>query len=145
MRRAVVGLLKLDVVVTLVLAGLARPELLWIIAVVTVIHEAGHAAMARSLRVQTGVRLSLRGVRVLAWPRTRGEIVAIALAGPAASLLSGAAFLALGARALGVVSVVGGVTMLIPVKPLDGYVARRSRHVSVYPTGPHGHQYGRCP
>ena len=123
MRRIVVSLLKLDLLATLVITGVAHPALLWCLAVATVLHEAGHAGMAKVLGVTPTLRVSLRGIRVLVQPRTAYEGLMIALAGPGMSLLTGVAFLAVHALTLGVVSVCTGTCMLIPVRPLDGFLA----------------------
>lgn len=125
MKRLVVGYFKLDLLVTLIITGVTHPALIGCLAVATILHEAGHAGMARALGLSPRLRISLRGVRVLAEPRTPYEGLLIALAGPAISLLTGVAFLKVNAYTLGIVSVCTGVCMLIPVKPLDGYVAWR--------------------
>jgi Zn-dependent protease len=122
-RRLVVSLLKLDLLATLLITSVTYPALLWCLAVTTVLHEAGHVTMATALGLAPRLRLSWRGVRTLATPRDARQGMLVALAGPAASLLTGAGFLAVHAYTLGVVSICAGGCMLIPIRPLDGFLA----------------------
>jgi Zn-dependent protease len=134
MKRGVVGLLKLDLLATLLITSVTHPALIWCLAVATVLHEAGHAGMARALGLSPRLRISLRGVRVLAQPRTAHEGFLIALAGPGMSLLTGDIFLGAHLVTLGIVSLCAGACMLIPIRPLDGYLAWRFARVRTQPT-----------
>lgn len=125
MKKASLFLLKLDLLVTVPMTVATYPGLLWCLVVVMILHEAGHALMAKALGLPPSVRISLRGVRVAVGPRTAREGLLIAVAGPGASLLTGAVLLEAHMFMLGVCSVCAGLCMLVPAKPLDGFLAWR--------------------
>ena len=125
MKKALLFLLKLDLLVTVPMTAATYPGLLWCLVVVTILHEAGHALMSKALGLAPSLHISLRGVRVAVGPRTAREGLLIAVAGPGTSLLTGVAFLEAHLFMLGVCSVCAGLCMLVPAKPLDGFLAWR--------------------
>jgi len=125
MKKALLFLLRLDVLVTVPMTVATYPGLLWCLVVVSILHEAGHGLTAKALGLVPRFHISLRGVRMAAGPRTAREGLLIALAGPGTSLLTGAAFLELHWVMLGVCSICAGLCMAVPAKPLDGFLAWR--------------------
>ena len=94
------------------------------------LHELGHALVARMLRVRvTGIELGFLGgaAKMVDMPRTPNHEIAIAAAGPAVSLALGGLGLGLGAL-LGspIVTTIGWINLvlagfnLIPALPMDG-------------------------
>jgi Zn-dependent protease len=124
-KKALLFLLRLDVLVTVPMTVATYPGLLWCLALVTILHEAGHGLAAKALGLMPKLHISWRGVRLAAGPRNAREGLMIAVAGPGASLLTGAAFLEAHWFMLGVCSVCAGLCMLVPAKPLDGFLAWR--------------------
>ncbi len=97
------------------------------------LHELGHSIVARRRRVPIeGIELHLFGgvAKMTAPPRSPGDEIAIAIAGPLVSLALAAAFLGgaflLGAEAPGWMTWIGGVNLLLglfnllPALPMDG-------------------------
>ncbi len=114
---------------------------LWLLMLIgsTLIHEAGHIVVARSLGV-TSIRVSVARLGIIpvlrvhlgefgARPRT--QQIGVIVAGSAAQLLLGSAALAIAwagwdplagaARHLGQISLTLAAVNLLPVVPLDGY------------------------
>ncbi len=94
------------------------------------LHELGHAVVARRLGVEVaGIELGFLGgaAKMIDLPRTANSELLIAVAGPAVSLLLGGASLGIGAL-LGseLISLVGWINLviagfnLIPALPMDG-------------------------
>src|SRR5262249_56979458 len=94
------------------------------------LHELGHAVVARRLGVHvSGIELSFFGgaAKMVQLPRTANHELAIAAAGPAVSLILGGAGIGLGALLhLPVVAMIGWINLviagfnLIPALPMDG-------------------------
>ena len=94
------------------------------------LHELGHALVARMLRVRvTGIELGFLGgaAKMVDMPRTPNHEIAIAAAGPAVSLALGGLGLGLGAvLASPFVATIGWINLvlagfnLIPALPMDG-------------------------
>jgi hypothetical protein len=124
-KKALLFVVKLDVLVTVPMTVATYPGLLWCLVVVAVLHEAGHALIAKVMGLAPRLQISLRGVRTAVGPRTAREGLLIAIAGPGTSLLSGAAFLEAHFFMLGVCSISAGLCMSVPAKPLDGFLAWR--------------------
>ncbi len=125
MKKAVLFLVKLDFLVTVPMTIATYPGLLWCLVVVTVLHEAGHAAIAKAMGLVPSLHISSRGVRMAVGPRTAREGFLIAVAGPGTSFVTGLAFLDAHFFMLGVCSVCAGFCMSIPARPLDGFLAWR--------------------
>jgi len=125
MKKALLFVLKLDVLVTVPMTVATYPGLLWCLVVVTILHETGHGLMSKHLGLAPKIRVSLKGVRVAVGPRTAREGLLIAVAGPGASLLTGIFFLEAHWFMLGVCSICAGLCMSAPAKPLDGFLAWR--------------------
>jgi Zn-dependent protease len=95
-----------------------------------VLHELGHAVVARQLGVHvTGIELGFLGgaAKMANLPRTPRHELLIAAAGPAVSLMLGGAFLGLGlalgtpfVATLGVINLIIAAFNLIPALPMDG-------------------------
>lgn len=88
------------------------------------LHELGHIAIAAVLggRVE-GMTLSVVGAELRIGydvPLNYGQESMVALSGPAANLLSGVLFTALGWKLAAVLSLAVGIFNLLPVLPLDG-------------------------
>jgi Zn-dependent protease len=124
-KRALRFLIKLDVLVTVPMTMATYPGLLWCLIVVTILHETGHALIAKALGLAPRLHISWRGIRVAVGPRTAREGLLIAIAGPGTSLLTGVAFLEAHWFMLGVCSICAGLCMFVPAKPLDGFLAWR--------------------
>jgi Zn-dependent protease len=94
------------------------------------LHELGHALVARRLGVQvSGIELSFFGgaAKMVQLPRTANHELMIAAAGPAVSLILGGAGIGLGALAhLPLLTMIGWINLviagfnLIPALPMDG-------------------------
>jgi stage IV sporulation protein FB len=94
------------------------------------LHELGHALVARRLRVRvTGIELGFLGgaAKMVDMPRTPNHEIAIAAAGPAVSLALGGLGLGLGALvASPFIAMIGWINLvlagfnLIPALPMDG-------------------------
>ncbi len=108
-----------------------------------VLHELGHALVARKLGVQvSGIELGFLGgaAKMVDMPRTANHEIAIASAGPAVSLMLGGAGLGLAAllhapllATIGWINLVLAGFNLIPALPMDGgriLRAALSRHMS---------------
>ena len=110
--------------------GLAGVVLLGLVFGSVVLHELGHAVIARRLGVQvSNIELSFFGgaARMVQLPKTANHELAIAAAGPAVSLILGGAGLALGALShVGLFAWIGWTNLLIagfnliPALPMDG-------------------------
>jgi Zn-dependent protease len=127
--------INLTFLILLGIAYLAFPGMSGLLAVgiafaSVVLHELGHAVVARQLGVHvTGIELGFLGgaAKMANLPRTPRHELLIAAAGPAVSLMLGGAFLgvaaALGSHFLAVVGwinlVIAGFN-LIPALPMDG-------------------------
>jgi hypothetical protein len=125
LKKALLFVLKLDVLVTVPMTVVTYPGLLWCLVAVTVLHEAGHALIAKVMGLAPRLHVSFRGVRMAVGPRTAKEGLLIAIAGPGTSLLTGVAFLEAHWFMLGVCSICAGLCMSIPARPLDGFLAWR--------------------
>ncbi len=112
------------------LGGLVSVLVVCIAFASVVLHELGHALVARQLGVHvTGIELGFLGgaAKMANLPRTPRHELLIAAAGPAVSLMLGGAFLGIGA-ALGApfVASIGWINLviagfnLIPALPMDG-------------------------
>lgn len=120
----VLGLLALT-------AGLASGLILALILFGSVLlHELGHAVVARRLGVQiAGIELHFFGgaAKMESIPKTANDEIAIAAAGPAVSLALGGLGLALGSVVgtwmmtyVGWINIILGVFNLLPALPMDG-------------------------
>ncbi|HUH00981.1 MAG TPA: M50 family metallopeptidase [Kofleriaceae bacterium] len=94
------------------------------------LHELGHALMARHLRIPVaGIELHFFGgaAKLMAPPRTPGDEIAVAAAGPAVSFALGGLGLAIAALTgwqvaslLGWINLIMALFNLVPALPLDG-------------------------
>lgn len=117
-------------VVFLAFGGLAGVMFTAIAFGSVLLHELGHALVARALRVRvTGIELGFLGgaAKMVDMPRTPNHEMAIAAAGPAVSLALGGLGLGLGALfASPFIATIGWINMalagfnLIPALPMDG-------------------------
>jgi Zn-dependent protease len=117
-------------IVLLAFGGLAGVGIVLLVFGSVVLHELGHALVARKLGVRvSGIELSFFGgaAKMVELPRTANHEVAIAAAGPAVSLVLGALGLGLGAMTgqtlfawLGWTNFVIAGFNLIPALPMDG-------------------------
>lgn len=110
--------------------GLAGVALVCLAFASIVVHELGHALVARRLGVRvSGIELSFFGgaAKMVELPRTANDELAIAAAGPAVSLaIGGAGILLAGLTHLGLFAWLGWTNLilaafnLIPALPMDG-------------------------
>lgn len=94
------------------------------------LHELGHALMARHLRIPVaGIELHFFGgaAKLMAPPRTPGDEIAVAAAGPAVSFALGGLGMVLAALTdwqvftlLGWINLIMGLFNLLPALPMDG-------------------------
>jgi Zn-dependent protease len=122
--------LLLAALVPLLGGGLASLWFLALVIVSIVVHELGHALVARRLGVpMDGIELHFFGgaARMLGQPRSPGDEIAIAAAGPAVSFAAGGLSLALAALTasplatlMAEINLVLGLFNLIPALPMDG-------------------------
>jgi len=125
-----VSFLALLALVLFTMGGLVGVFVTLAVFASVVLHELGHALLARRLGVPvTGIELSFFGgaAKLAGQPRSAGDEIAIAAAGPAVSfVLAGVAHagaLLSGAHLLGLlasVNLVIGLFNLIPALPMDG-------------------------
>jgi Zn-dependent protease len=116
--------------VLLAFGGLAGVVLVSLVFASVVLHELGHALVARKLGVHvSGIELSFFGgaAKMVQLPRTANHELAIAAAGPAVSLVLGGIGLGLGALThfplfawLGWTNLILAGFNLIPALPMDG-------------------------
>src|SRR5690349_3554850 len=110
--------------------GLPGVLLVSLVFASVVLHELGHALVARRLGVHvSGIELSFFGgaAKMVQMPRSADHEIAIAAAGPAVSLMLGGAGIGLGGLLhvplfgwLGVINLVIAGFNLIPALPMDG-------------------------
>jgi Zn-dependent protease len=110
--------------------GIAGVALVCLVFASVVLHELGHALVARHLGVRiAGIELSFFGgaAKMVELPRTANHELAIAAAGPAVSLMLGGAGFALGVLLhsplllwLGWTNIILAGFNLIPALPMDG-------------------------
>lgn len=110
--------------------GLAGVLVMGLVFGSVVLHELGHALVARRLGVQvSGIELSFFGgaAKMIQMPRTPDHEIAIAAAGPAVSLMLGGVGFGLGMLTnVSLFTMIGGINLilaafnLIPALPMDG-------------------------
>jgi Zn-dependent protease len=110
--------------------GISGVALVCLVFASVVLHELGHALVARQLGVRiAGIELSFFGgaAKMVELPRTANHELAIAAAGPAVSLMLGGAGFALGTALhsplllwLGWTNIILAGFNLIPALPMDG-------------------------
>lgn len=125
-----VSFLFLLALVFIAFGGLAGVIVVGIAFASVVLHELGHAVVARRLGVQvSGIELGFLGgaAKMVNMPRTPNHEIAIAAAGPAVSVLLGAAGLGLGMllgapllATIGWINLILAAFNLIPALPMDG-------------------------
>lgn len=117
-------------VVLLAFGGLVGVGLVLLLFASVLVHELGHALVARHLNVRiAGIELSFFGgaAKMVDMPRTANHEVMIAAAGPAVSLVLGGLGLGLGAVLgsplftwLGYMNLILAAFNMIPALPMDG-------------------------
>lgn len=117
-------------VVFLAFGGLTGVMIVSLAFASVLLHELGHALVARALRVHvTGIELGFLGgaAKMEGMPRNPNHEIAIAAAGPAVSLALAVVGLGLGALTqISIISVIGWINLalaifnLIPALPMDG-------------------------
>lgn len=116
--------------VLLAYGGVAGVALTLLVFGSVLLHELGHAVVARKVGVHiSGIELSFFGgaAKMVQLPKSANHELAIAAAGPAVSIVLGALGLGLGAVThvwlfswLGIVNVIIAAFNLIPALPMDG-------------------------